>query len=188
MRTLLAVCAATVSAIAVTACGGGQPQHAALTVNGTTVSTQSYDDAVQALRGRIEQRTGHVVNPNTPDGARRLAQVQSTAIQSLVAGAVLDQLAAARHVTVSDADVDRALHSIGSASGNADQLVADLAAAGLSDASTRASIRSLLLQQRLRADDPAHWDATFAAAVHDAQVTVYAAPCTANHAYPACVQ
>ena len=186
--TTAAVLAAT--SLALVACGDSQPSQSAVaaTVNGTTVTMQSYNDAVQALRGRVEQRTGHVLNANTPGDAQRLAQLESTGIRGLVAAAVIEQLAAADHISVSNGDVDTALHTIGSSSGNPDQLVADLGAAGLTESTTHAAIRILLLQQRLRATDPAGYDTTFANALRDAHVVVYAAPCTTDHAYPACLQ
>jgi hypothetical protein len=191
MRSIATAAAVIAAAsLALVACGDSQPSAStvAATVNGTAISMQSYKDAVQALRGRVEQRTGHVLNPNTPGDAQRLAQVESTGIRGLVAAAVIEQLAATRHISVTSADVDTALRTVSSGDGNADQLVADLGAAGLTDSSTHAAIRILLLQQRLRATDPAGYDTTFANALRDASVVVYAAPCDTDHTYPACLQ
>jgi hypothetical protein len=187
----LAIVAVSLAALALAACGDSThptTTQVAATVNGAAISVQSYDAAVQSLRGRLEQHTGHALNLAVAADARQLTRVEASGLQALVAQAVIEQLAAARHVSVSDADVDAALQRLQSTAGGADQLIAQLGSSGLSDSGTRAAIHQLLLQQRLRAADPTGWDSAFATAVRDAHVTVYAAPCTAQHAYPACVQ
>jgi predicted kinase len=186
----LAIVAASLAAVALAACGDTHPTttQVAATVNGAAISVQSYDAAVQSLRGRLEQHTGHALNLAVAADARQLTRVEASGLQALVAQAVIEQLAAARHVSVGDADVDAALQRLQSTAGGADQLIAQLGSSGLSDSGTRAAIHQLLLQQRLRAADPTGWDSAFATAVRDAHVSVYAAPCTAQHAYPACVQ
>jgi len=189
MRTLAAA-AACLAALTLVACGDTQhaTTGAALTVNGHAVSTQSYDAAVQSLRGRLEQRTGHAVATNTAAGARQLASLEAAAIRELVAQQVVEQMAAQRHVSVGDSDVAATLASLQSSAGGEDQIIVALGGSGLSDADVHAAIRLMLLQQRLRAADPTGYDGAFAAAVRDAKVTVNAAPCTTTHAYPACVQ
>jgi len=189
----LALCAGVVAALALAGCGDMQQQSSppagvAATINGSAISMQRYDAAVQTVRGRLEQRIGHGINVTIRSGARQLAEVEATALRALIAQSVVDQLAAAHHVTVSAGDVDTALQHLGSAAGNADDLVAALGSTGLSDSDAHAAIRMLLLQQRLRAADPAGYDSAFATALRDARVLVYAAPCAGNHAYPACLQ
>jgi len=187
----LAILGLALATAGLAACGDSgthSTTQVAATVNGASISMQSYDSAVASLRGRIEGRTGHAANTSTPAGAHLLATVEAAGLRQLIAQTVIEQLAAAHHVTVSDADVNTALQTLKSAAGDPDQLVADLASAGLSDADTHVAIRALLLQQRLRAADSATYDSDFANAVRDAHITVYAAPCTTQHAYPACVQ
>jgi hypothetical protein len=185
----LAIVATSLAALALAACGDATPSTAgvAATVNGTAISMQSYDAAVQSLRGRLEQHTGHALNAALPADAQRLAHIQASGVQALVAQAVVEQIAAAHHVTVSDADVSATLNHLQTTAGNADALVAELGSSGLSDAATRAAVHELLLQQRLRAADPSGYDTAYAAALRDAKVTVYAPPCTTQHAYPACL-
>jgi SurA N-terminal domain len=186
----LAIAAACVAATALAACGDAQSnsaRDAALTVDGAPVSTAQYDAAVASLRARLEQHTGAAISAKTAAGRRQMEAVEAAAIRDLVAQRVVESMAAADHVSVSDADVAATLQSLQGTAGNPDALIAQLGSSGLSDADVHAAVRALLLQQRLRAADPSGYDAAFAAAVQHARVTVYAAPCTANHAYPACV-
>ena len=185
--TLAAACAA---ATLLAACGDAQPTggaNPALTVDGAPVTTAQYDAAVASLRARLEQHTGAAISIATAAGRKQLAAIQAAAIRDLVAEQVIAAMARAHHISVTDADVTAALQSIQSTAGSADALVAQLGSSGLSDADVHAAVRALLLQQRLRAADPTGYDASLAGAVQHAHVTVYAAPCTANHAYPACV-
>ena len=186
-----AIAAACAAATVLAACGDAQSTPsgaAALTVDGATVSTARYDAAVDSLRARLEQHTGSVISATTAAGRRQLAAVEAAAIRDLVAEQVVAAMAQAHHISVSDADVAAALQSLQATAGNADALVAELGSSGLSDADVHAAVRALLLQQRLRAADPTGYDAALAAAVQHARVTVYAAPCTTSHAYPACVR
>ncbi|HXA29019.1 MAG TPA: SurA N-terminal domain-containing protein [Candidatus Angelobacter sp.] len=186
----LALVAISLAAVVLAACGDATPSTTgvAATVNGASVSIQAYNAAVQSLRERLEQRTGHALNAAVPADAQRLQGIEAAGVRAVVATAVIEQIATAHHVTVSDADVSATLQRLQSTAGNADALVADLGASGLSDAGTRAAVRELLVQQRLRAADPTGYDTAFASALRDAKVTVYAPPCTTQHAYPACLQ
>ena len=187
----LALSAACLATVALAACGNSttpSTAQVAATVNGTVISMPAYDAAVQSLRGRLEQHTGHAVNVKTTAGAKQLAGIQAAGLRELIAETVVEQMAASHHLSVSDADVDATLQRLQSTAGDADALIAELGSSGLSDADTRAAIRVLLLQQKLRAANPAGYDSAYSAALRDAHVTVYAAPCTTQHAYPACVQ
>ncbi len=187
MRTL-AITAACVVAAYMVACGDAQPSSAgaAITVDGHAIATSRYDAAVQSLRQRMEQHTGAAISTTTAAGRRALATVEAAAIRALVSAQVVDDIAAAHHVAVSDGDVDSALQALQGSAGSADALVVQLGSSGLSDADVHAAVRALLLQQRLRAADP-HYDADLAAALRHASVRVDAAPCTTDHAYPACL-
>lgn len=185
-----AIAAACAAATVLAACGDAQSTStagAALTVDGAAVTTAQYEAAVESLRARLEQHTGAAISNATAAGRRQLAAVEAAAIRDLVSQQVIAAMGQAHHVTVSDADVAATLQSLQSTAGSVDALVAQLGSSGLSDADVHAAVRALLLQQRLRAADPTGYDAALAAAVQHARVTVYAAPCTTNHAYPACV-
>jgi len=187
----IAIVAAALAAVALAACGDATTPstgQVAATVNGTPISMQSYDTTVQTLRERLEQHTGHALNAAVAADALQLTRIEASGVRALVAQAVVEQIAAARHVSVSDGDVNATMQRLQSTAGNPDALVAELGSSGLSDAGARAAIRELLLQQRLRTADPGGYDSAFAAALRDAKVTVYAAPCTTQHTYPACVQ
>jgi SurA N-terminal domain len=173
MQSRIAIGIATATAtLALAACGNStSAERAALTVNGTTISAQQYDAAVAALRGRLEQHTGHAINITTPSGKQAMASIKAAAVRDLVAQTVVDQLAAQHHVSVSDGDVSSTLQRLQQTAGSADDLVAELAASGLSDGNTRAAVRTLLLQQQLRAVLGSGYDTTFANAVQHATVS-----------------
>jgi parvulin-like peptidyl-prolyl isomerase len=189
MRRLLATLAATASLAGLAACGtapstSGAGSDVAATVNGTTIPMSAYSALRDSLRQRLERTTGSL-NPNTASGAQRLAQLQGTALRQLVGSVVVDQLAAARHITVSNADVDQATAGVASALGGPDQLALRLGDNGVSPDDARQALRTSLLVQRMRAADPT-WDASYAKAVAAATVLAYAPPCLDDHIFPRC--
>lgn len=190
MRRLLTALLATAATATLAACGNtpgtaGNSHDAAATVNGTAIPMSAYTALSDSLRQRVERTTG-ALNPKTTAGAQRLAQLQGTALRQLVSSAVVDQLAAARHIAVGDADVDSATAGVASALGGQEQLALRLGDNGVSPDDARQTIRTTLLVQRLRAADPA-WDAAFARAVAAATVLAYAAPCVDDHVFPRCL-
>ena len=192
MRRLLATFALFSTAAAlITGCGSGAAPTAtarvAATVDGAPISMDAFTTLSSTLRSRVERQTGASLDPHTRAGARRLTQVQASALRELVAAAVVEQLARAHHLTVADADVDAATTRLASALGGEDRLSLRLDDEGLSQADARHAIRLVLLEQRLRAADPAGYDKTYAAALRNATVVAYAPPCQASHVYPACL-
>jgi parvulin-like peptidyl-prolyl isomerase len=190
MRRLLATLA-TAAAVAtgLAACGtaptSGAGSDVAATVNGTSIPMSAYTALSDSLRQRLERTTGSL-NTKTSSGAQRLAQLQGAALRQLVGSAVIEQLAGQRHITVSDADIDRATSGIASALGGQEQLALRLGDNGVSPDSARQTIRTTLLVQRLRTTDPT-WDTTYAKALATATVAAYAAPCLDDHVFPRCV-
>jgi len=188
MRRLVTTLLATAAVAGLAACGTAPrtgTSNIAATVNGTAIPMAAYTTLSDSLRQRIERTTGSL-DLKTSSGAQRLAQLQGTALRQLVGSVVVDQLAAAHHVTVSDAEVDHATAGVASALGGQEQLALRLGDNGVSPDDARQAIRTSLLVQHLRAADP-NWDTTYATALAAATVVAYAPPCEASHVYPACL-
>jgi hypothetical protein len=190
MRRLFIALTAIATLASLAACGASPSSSStdqAATVNGTPVSLDAYTTLTTTLRQRIERQTGGSFDTKSAAGAQRLARVQAAALRQLVSVAVLQQLAAQRHVNVSDADVDAATTRLAGALGGQEQLALRLGDNGVGAADARQAIRLVLLEQHLRAADPSGWDKSYAGAVATARVVAYAAPCQADHAYPDCL-
>jgi parvulin-like peptidyl-prolyl isomerase len=191
MRRLLIALTAVATLASLAACGSspsaGSSDSQAATVNGTPVSLDSYNTLSTTLRQRIERQTGGSFDTKSAAGAQRLAKVQAAALRQLVSVTVLQQLAAQRHVNVSDADVDAATTRLASALGGQEQLALRLGDNGVGAADARQAIRLILLEQHLRGADPGGWDKAYTDAIAAARVVAFAAPCQANHSYPDCL-
>ncbi len=164
-----------------------QASDAAVTVNGESVPLRFYDVLVAASRHRAEQ-IGIPVAWDSPQGERRLAQIQLQTIKQLVRNAVIDQLARERHVDVTDADLDAAMARVDGAFGGAAVVDQKLEHSGLTRADYRALYRFFLLDQKLRQADPSGYPAALEAAMKNAHVQVYVAPCASDHDYATCLE
>lgn len=169
----------------VAACSSA-PNGAAATVNGEPVPSHYYDILVVASQRRFEQ-VGVSVNWDSTTGEHRLIQIQTDTIKRLVHNLVVAQVAKARGVDVSDADLDAAMGKVETAFGGADTVDQKLQLSGLTRDDFRSLYRYFLLDQKLRQTDPTGYPLALDQALKDAKVQVYVAPCLQNHDYTQCV-
>lgn len=178
---------AIVAAIAVvlSACGANPATSAQLTVNRHPVSIALYTSLVAAERQKIE-RTGAPIAPTSASATRRLASIEASVIRELVRDAVVEQLAASRGITISDADLRFRLSAAEQAFGGAIAFEQALTQAGLSRTDFGAVLRYRLLEAQLTQTGAAGSTSAIDTAVQAAHVVVTIGPC-AQRPYPSCV-
>lgn len=172
-------------AVALSACGASPAVSAQLTVNRHTVSIALYTSLVAAERQKIE-RTGAPISPTSASGKRRESSIEASVIRELVRDTVLEQLAAARGITVSPADLKTRLSAAEQAFGGPLAFEQALEQAGLSRTDFSAVMRYRLLQAQLTQTGGDTSRRAIDAAVLTAHVVVTIGPC-AHRAYPSCV-
>lgn len=162
--------------------GGG----VAAEVNGEAVPARLYDALVMASQRRAEQ-VGMAIHWDTPEGAKRLTQIQSQTLAQLVRDAVVGQLARDRQVAVSDAELDAAMGRVEKVFGGPTGVEQRLQQDGLSRDDFRTLYRYFLLDQKLRRADPSGYEAALSQALKSARVQAYVGPCASEHEYATCI-
>jgi hypothetical protein len=174
------------AAITISACGTQVSAGPQLTVNGHAVSIALYSSLLAAERLKVE-RTGVPISSASAAGKQREMRLEASVIRELIRDAVVEQLAAARGIRISAADLQTRLSAAQQALGGPLAFEQDLAQAGLSKNDFSAVLRYRLLEAQLTQTGAA---ATSAAAIDRAVlaagVIVTIGPC-AQHAYPSCV-
>jgi len=175
----LAACGAPASATAPAATG-------ALIVDGVTMPISLYATLVRSQQQRLESQGAHA-DWNSADGKRQLNAIKAGAIRTLAFDAIIEHLARADQLNVTDADVAAGLAQVEQAVGGAPAFDAQLGRAGISRTDFATLFRYRLLEQKLRHAEGARYDATIKRAVEAAKVQAYVGPCQTDHAYPRCV-
>ena len=171
-------------AIALSAGSTSGSASAQLTVNGHSASIALYTSLVAAERQKLE-RTGASIGPTSATAKQREASIEASVIRELVRDAVVEQLAAARGITIATADLKTRLSAAEQAFGGPLAFEQALEQAGLSRTDFGAVLRYRLLEAQLMqagADSRA-----IDAAVAKARVVITIGPCSKARSYPACV-
>jgi parvulin-like peptidyl-prolyl isomerase len=182
IRRLFVVIMATV---VLSACGT-QVIPGQLAVNGHAVPISLYRSIVKAEQQKIE-RTGVGVDWHSSTGQHRLAAIQSSVIRQLVRSTVIEQLAQARGITVSRAELTAAVSGAERAMGGPRAFEIALEQAGISRPDFAAVLRYRLLEARLRQTEGTGFTAALERAMAGARVVATIAPCGPDRDYPACL-
>lgn len=156
-----------------------------MTVNGRAVSVDLYQSIVATEQHKFE-RTGALVNWQSASGQRRRAAIESAVIRELVHDAVVDQLAGARGIAVTPADLAQALSAAEQAFGGPVAFEQNLDQAGLARLEFSSLLRYRILEARLMQQGIAT-KGVIDRAVGQAQVLATIGPCAGNQSYPACL-
>src|ERR671935_1463809 len=182
IRRLFVVAMATVL---LSACGT-QVISGQLAVNGHAVPISLYRSLVKVEQQKIE-RTGVRVDWKSPAGQRRLAAIQSSVIRQLIRSAVIEQLAQARGISVSRAELTSDVSGAERAMGGPGAFEVALQQAGISKPDFAAVLRYRLLETRLRQAMGTGFTGGVARALAGARVLATIAPCGPGREYPACL-
>jgi parvulin-like peptidyl-prolyl isomerase len=162
------------------------PADAAATVNGKAVPLASYTTLVDASKQKVGQ-VGIPANWSSPEGARRLTSIQYQVLKQVVRNAVILQLANERQITVSDAELAKALAEIEAFYGGPEGFEAKLVQDGLSREDFGTYYRYTMLDRKLRQADPTGYPTALEQAIAQARVQAYVGPCATDHQYPRCL-
>ena len=171
---------AAAAVITLSACGTHALAGPQLTVNGHPVSIALYNSLVAAERQKIE-RTGVLISSTSP----RQTTIEASVIRELVRDAVIEQLATARRITISAAELQTHVSAVEHALGGQLPFDQALEQAGLSRGDFSAVLRYRLLEAHL-ARSASTTSGVIDGAIRSAKVIVTIGPC-ANRAYPSCV-
>jgi SurA-like protein len=166
--------------ITLSACGTHAPAGPQLTVNGHPVSIALYNSLVAAERQKIE-RTGVLISSTSP----RQASIEASVIRELVRDAVIEQLATARGIAISAAELQTHVLAAEHALGGRLPFEQALEQAGLSRGDFGAILRYRLLEAQLD-QSASTTSGVIDGAIRSARVVVTIGPC-ASRAYPSCV-
>lgn len=181
------IVAITVGIVAVAVALGASSTRAAtatpqLTVNGRPVSVDLYHSMVTTEQHKFE-RIGAQVNWQSASGQRRRVNIESSVIRELVRDAVIEQLASARGIAVTPADLAQGISAAEQTFGGPVAFEQNLEQAGLARPEFSSLLRYRILESRLGIASKAVIDK----AVGQARVVATIGPCAASGAYPACL-
>ena len=171
-------------AVALTA-SGTRAATPALTVNGRPISVDLYHSLVATEQHKFE-RIGAQVNWQSASGQRRRVNIESSVIRELVRDAVIEQLATARGIAVTPADLAQGISAAEQTFGGAVAFEQGLEQAGLARSEFSSLLRYRILEARLTQQGIAS-KSVVDKAVRQALVVATIGPCAANHSYPACL-
>ena len=181
-----------IAAVLLAGCGAGtgsgnnRSSTAAAEVNGTPVSLALYTRLVKAEQHRAESTGVHIDWSKKP-GADQLKSIQRDVLSTLVRETVVEQLAAAKHLSLSQAELEGGITRIEKALGGPAAFDDQLAKDGLSRGDFQVLFRARLLESKLNRADPA-FAADLRAALQAAKVQAYVGPCQARHGYSDCIK
>jgi hypothetical protein len=184
----VSIVAITVGVVAVAVALGASGTRAAtpqFSVNGRPVSVDLYRSMVATEQHKFE-RTGAEVNWQSASGQRRRANIESSVIRELVRDAVVEQLAGARGIAVTQVDLAQALSAAEQAFGGSVAFESSLEQAGLARSEFSSLMRYRILEARLMKQGIAS-KGVIDKAVGQAQVLATIGPCAGNQSYPACL-
>jgi len=176
---------ALLAAFSLAACAPGVPPGTALVVNGHAYKVRLY----AALLGNAKREllgSGVPVIGDPAYAAARTRAEQAGALSVLARDAIVEQLAARRHVTVTQAEIEARLAQLEQLAGGNGALGRYIAARGLSPTDYRTFVRVQLLEERLSAGYSSTFPQVLASAVRNASIQAYVGPCADRHDYPAC--
>jgi hypothetical protein len=182
---ILAITVAVVAIAVALSASGTRAATAQLTVNGRPVSMELYNSLVATEQHKFE-RIGAQVNWQSGSGQRRLAVIESSVIKELVRDAVVEQLAGARGIAVTQVDLAQALSAAEQTFGGPVAFEQSLEQAGLARSEFSSLMRYRILEARLMQQGIASKGA-IDKAVGQARVGATIGPCAANRPYPACL-
>lgn len=164
------------------ACAEAAPAPGTIaTVNGRPAPKMVYDLLRKSTEAGM-QKAGIPLRNGDP----RVSRVEAAALKGSVHDAVVEQLAVARKVTATQAEVDDALTRIETALGGKNAFDQKLEGSGLDRREYAALYHYTLLEQKMRNTDPGY-DKAFAKKLAEAAVQAYVGPCATNHEYPKCL-
>src|SRR2546428_9679245 len=172
-------------ALSVSACGMRTPAAGELSVNGHAVSLALYNSLVRAEQHRIEQ-VGVRADAPSPAGRKRLASIETSVIHELVRDAVVEQMAQARGIRITPAQLAQQLAAAEQAFGGASAFDQAVQKAGLKKSDFSTLLRHRMLETQLAQADGGDATPRIDEAVSHARVVVTIEPC-ADRPYPACL-
>jgi SurA-like protein len=181
------IAAMTVAIVAIAVALGASGTRAAnpqLMVNRQPVSVDLYHTLVATEQHKFE-RIGAQVNWQSASGQRRLAVIESSVIRELVRDAVVEQLASARGIAVTPADLAQGISAAEQTFGGAVAFEQSLEQAGLARSEFSSLLRYRILEARLMQGSGSK--SAVDKAVGQAHVVATLGPCAVNHSYPACL-
>jgi SurA N-terminal domain len=185
-RFSIAVMTVGIVAVAVAlGASGTRAATAQFTVNGRPVSVDLYHSLVATEQHKFE-RIGAQVNWQSASGQRRRVTIESSVIRELVRDAVIEQLASARGIAVTPADLAQGISAAEQTFGGPVAFEQNLEQAGLARSEFSSLLRYRILEARLMQQGIASKGAIDKAA-RQAQVVATIGPCAANRSYPACL-
>jgi len=173
-------------ALAVSACGTRAPAAGQLSVNGQAVSLALYHSLVTAEQHRAEQ-VGIRADATSPAGRQRLASIEASVIHELVRDAVMEQMAQARGIRVTPAQLEQQLAVAEQAFGGASTFDQAVQKAGLEKSDFSTLLRYRMLETQLAQVNAGDATRPIDEAVSRARVVVTIGPCADARPYPACL-
>ena len=173
-------------ALSVSACGMRPAAAGELTVNGHAVSLALYDSLVRAEQHRAEQ-VGIRVDATSRAGRTRLASIETSVIHELVRDAVVEQMAQARGIRITPAQLEQRLAAAEQAFGGASVFDQALQSTGLKKSDFSALLRYRMLETQLAQVNAGEVNLQIDSAVSRARVVVTIGPCASGRPYPACL-
>jgi len=173
-------------ALAVSACGTRAPAAGQLSVNGQAVSLALYYSLVTAEQHRAEQ-VGVPADTTSPAGRKRLSSIETSVIHELVRDAVVEQIAKARGIRVTPAQLDQQLAAAEQAFGGPSAFDQAVQTAGLKKSDFSTLLRYRMLETQLAQVNAGAATLTIDKAVSRARVVVTIGPCADGRPYPACL-
>jgi len=172
--------------LSVSACGTRAPAAGELSVNGHAVSLALYDSLVRAEQHRIEQ-VGVRADAPSPAGRKRLASIETSVIHELVRDAVVEQMAQARGIRITPAQLEQRVATAEQAFGGTSVFDQALQSAGLKKSDFSALLRYRMLETQLAQVNAGDVNLQIDTAVSRARVVVTIGPCANGRPYPACL-
>ncbi|TMD84953.1 MAG: hypothetical protein E6I74_01550 [Chloroflexi bacterium] len=174
-----------VLAVALSACGTRASNGEQLTVNGQAVSLSLYHALVAAEEQRVE-RSGAEISSQTPAGRRKKASIEASVIREVTRDAIIGQLAQARGIRLTAAELRQRVSAAEQAFGGAGPFEEALQQAGLSRMEFATIVRFRILESHL-SEIATGGSAGIDGAVLKAHVVITLGPCTGGAAYPDCL-
>jgi len=161
----------------------GAHANDAAVVNGHAIPKASWDHLVKVTTQQLKARVP--IDLNSDGGKAQVRNLQAQSLRALIREELIEEFAGQRHITVTNADLDRQIAQLEGALGGAAGLNQRLDQAGESIDDVRHTIRVNLLQAKMKAASKTY-QADFDKALNDAEVTAYVPPCDSDHSWPAC--
>ena len=173
-------------ALSLSACGTRAVATGQLIVNGQVVSISFYNSLVTAEQHRAEQ-IGVRADATSPAGRKRLASIEIAVIHELVRDAIVEQMARARGIRVTPAQLEQRLSAAQQAFGGPSAFDQTVRSAGLKNSDFSALLRYRMLETQLAQVNPGDVNVAIDSAVSRARVVVTIGPCVDGRSYPACL-